>query len=638
MKISLIRTNKKNVPTLKVLEMSDIQELMRSDTPYEDVDGLRSFMRWADTYSRYQFMYRLPVVYPSVQLVPVRDGQYRFRAFNGLLTLTVGPLSDRDDAWRIKDAVKQLPMTVCALLGSSGRSVKVIVRIARADGTLPQSEQEAATLCEQAYPLVCRLYQTLVDLTPVAMPVTVDVARQKGQGSMLMAGFRQTLDPQPFYRPDASPLLVSGASTMAPVTSVAPVASVASVTAATSAETVDTAAAGSLPDGSQEARISEQVRKLIALLQSRYAFRKNCVMGYVEYQVKSEPYYGWRPVDEQVRNSMAMEAHLAGLNVWDKDITRYLNSNLVRNYDPIEDYLWEVRDKWDGHDYIGDLARRVPTREKQWPRWFRIWFLAMVAQWRHYNPRYGNALAPLLISQQGYNKSTFCRMLIPHELQWGYNDNLMLNEKKSVLQAMSQFLLINLDEFNQISPKVQEGFLKNLIQLASVKVKRPYAKHVEEFPRLASFIATANITDILSDPSGNRRFIGVELTGPIDVTTPVNYTQLYAQAMALIDQGEAYWLDDKQTQEVMHSNERFQLRSPEQLYFAECFRVVTDESEGQWYSAAAVFNVIKLRAGATLHGGNVIRFSRILANIPDIQRRRTAHGVEYLLARRPLVL
>ena len=633
MKISLIKTNTKNVPSLKLLEMSDVLQLMQSDTQYDDIDGLRSFMRWAGNLSRYQYMYRLPVVYPSVQLSPMREGQFRFRAFNGLLTLTIGPLNDRDDAGRIKDAVRQLPMTVCALLGSSGRSVKVVVRIARADGTLPQDEQGAATLCEQAYPMVCRLYQALIDMTPVATPVTVDISRRKGQGSMLMAGFRQTLDPQPFYRPDATPLLVSGASTMVPVASTAVVPSVPS------ADTdEDAAAEGSLPDGSPEARVSEQVRKLIALLQSRYAFRKNCVMGYVEYQVKSEPYYGWRPVDERVRNSMAMEAHLTGIEAWDKDISRYLNSNLVRNYDPIEDYLWEVRDKWDGHDYIGDLARRVPTREKQWPRWFRTWFLAMVAQWRHHNPRYGNAMAPLLISQQGYNKSTFCRMLIPHELQWGYNDNLVLSERKSVLQAMSQFLLINLDEFNQISPKVQEGFLKNLIQLASVKVKRPYAKHVEEQPRLASFIATANITDILSDPSGNRRFIGVELTGPIDVTTPVNYTQLYAQAMTLIDRGEAYWLDDKQTQEVMRSNERFQMRSPEQMYFAECFRVVADEAEGQWLSAASVLDVIRHRAGATLHGGNVIRFSRFLANVPDIHRRRTARGVEYLLARRPLVL
>ena len=62
------------------------------------------------------------------------------------------------------------------------------------------------------------------------------------------------------------------------------------------------------------------------------------------------------------------------------------------------------------------------------------------------------------------------------------------------------------------------------------------------------------MTDILSDPTGSRRFIGIELTGPIDVSQPINYDQLYAQAVALIDQNEPYWMDDKQTMEVMESN------------------------------------------------------------------------------------
>lgn len=115
---------------------------------------------------------------------------------------------------------------------------------------------------------------------------------------------------------------------------------------------------------------------------------------------------------------------------------------------------------------------------------------------------------------------------------------MILSEKRQVLQAMSQFLLINLDEFNQISPQVQQGFLKNLLQLPTVKIKPPYGSHVQEFPRLASFIATSNMTDILSDPSGNRRFLGVELTGPIDVSGRLNYEQLYAQAMQALERGE----------------------------------------------------------------------------------------------------
>lgn len=320
--------------------------------------------------------------------------------------------------------------------------------------------------------------------------------------------------------------------------------------------------------------------------------------------------------------------------MWDKDVSRYVKSNMIRNYNPVEEYLFDVSDKWDGRDYIKALADTVPTNNPHWPLWFRTWFLGMVVQWLGRNPRYGNATAPLLISKQGYNKSTFCRSLLPPELQWGYNDNLVLSEKKSVLQAMSQFLLINLDEFNQISPKVQEGFLKNLIQLASVKVKRPYGKHVEDFPRLASFIATANMTDLLADPTGNRRFIGIELTGPIDVKRRINYPQLYAQAMTLLDHGEPYWFDEQQTRLVMESNRQFQLRSPEESFFHECFTVTTNEDEGQWMTAAAILHHVRQYAGSVVRGDNIRAFGRFLSNLTDMVTRHTRYGTEYLVVQR----
>ena len=233
--------------------------------------------------------------------------------------------------------------------------------------------------------------------------------------------------------------------------------------------------------------------RLINLLTARYRFRYNTVMGYPEYHSRRAVTDGWQPVDDRVVNGLTMEARLSGLDAWDKDIKRYVQSNMVKPFNPILDFLGRAEAAWDGHtDHIGLLARTVPCEVPQWEDWFRKWLLYMVAQWLGKTRQYGNSVAPLLISEQGNNKSTFCRRLLPDCLQWGYNDNLLISEKKATLQAMSQFLLINLDEFNQISPQIQEGFLKNVIQLARVKVKRPYGKHVEDFPRLASFIATTN--------------------------------------------------------------------------------------------------------------------------------------------------
>ena len=281
--------------------------------------------------------------------------------------------------------------------------------------------------------------------------------------------------------------------------------------------------------------------------------------------------------------------------------------------------------------YNGRLANTIPTDNPHWPRWFRTWFLAMVAQWKGRNHRYGNSVAPLLISSQGYNKSTFCRSLLPEELQWGYTDNLSLDEKRPVLQAMSQMLLINLDEFNQISARTQEGFLKNVIQLARVKAKRPYGKHIEDFPRLASFIATTNVSDVLADPTGNRRFIGVELTGPINVSVRPNHEQLYAQAQVLIANGEPYWFDDRETQLIMRHNRQFQMRSPAEQYFHEFFEVVSKPSEGHWLTAAGILYIMKKTAGSALKQVNIIAFGRMLTNIDGIQRRRSSLGVEYLV-------
>ena len=622
MKTTLIRTNKQNRQTVKTLAAEDCLTNLSDERYALEVSNLRDFVRYAEPSDSYPNLYRLPYVCPSAAMRQDDGGALVMTQFNGLLTLSVNGLHDTEEAARMKQLVAVLPSTRLACLGSSGRTLKVVVAVSRPDGTLPQREDDAERFCRQAFPIVVSLYEALVRTQPLGDVPTVVPAFRRDDGSMLHAGFRMTYDNAPFCRPDATPLSIADGLGQG-------------VAGSALSDDLHAAArtpqSGSAADSSADNTVGRETRGLIDLLEQRYAFRMNNVMGYVEYRSKDYWYRGWQPVDERMQNSMAMEARLAGLNVWDKDVIRFLKSGMVQQYNPVWEYLWSLHGKWDGKDYIEQVAKSVPTSNSQWPQWFRTWFLGMVAQWLGKDRRYGNSIAPLLISRQGYNKSTFCKSLLPAELQWGYNDNLVLSEKKSVLQAMSQFLLINLDEFNQISPKMQEGFLKNLIQLASVKIKRPYGKHVEDFPRLASFIATANVTDILADPSGNRRFIGIELTGPIDVNLRINHTQLYAQAVALLERDEPYWLDEEQTRKVMESNRQFQLRSSEEMYFAECFEPADSEDDGQWLTTTAIFSHIRQRAGAALKGGNLMKFGRVLSNIDGLATRRGRRGTEYLV-------
>lgn len=389
-----------------------------------------------------------------------------------------------------------------------------------------------------------------------------------------------------------------------------------------------------LPEADKMQKQADDTVGIMKYLEKKYQLRYNTVMGYTEYKCKDDDSDIWKPIDKRTANSFTFDARVNGINVWDKDISRYLQSDKIPDYNPVTDYLSSVKDLWDGQDHIGMLAKTVKTNCPHWEKWFRTWLLAMVAQWTGKNTRYGNSVAPLLISGQGYNKSTFCRSLLPPCLQWGYTDNMSAANKKSLMHAMAEMLLINLDEFNQISARNQEGFLKNLIQLASVKAKRPYGKHVEELPRLASFIATTNITDSLADPTGNRRFIGIELTQPIDVTTPPNHNQLYAQIMHLLDQGESYWFDAEQTQLIMEHNRQFQSQEPAMICFNDMFEACADEHEGQWCNTAILLTRLRKRYGSAMLHTNMVGFGRMLTNVPTLLRRRTGRGTLYLVKER----
>jgi hypothetical protein len=200
---------------------------------------------------------------------------------------------------------------------------------------------------------------------------------------------------------------------------------------------------------------------------------------------------------------------------------------------------------------------------------------------------------------------------------------------------MHHFLLINLDEFNQISPKIQQGFLKNVIQLPNVKIKRPYGKHVEEFQRYASFIATTNDFNVLSDPTGNRRFICVQLTAPVDTSYKPNYEALYGQAYTLIrSHKEQWWFTPEEVKAVIDHNRQYELTPPSILYFNEYYDVVSDESEGEWLLTTTIYERLCKIPGSHLPANGVSTFGRYLRHLPGLRHDRISAGSIHLVRKK----
>ena len=295
--------------------------------------------------------------------------------------------------------------------------------------------------------------------------------------------------------------------------------------------------------------------KTEAYMKEHYTLRLNVMTGIPEYRINAVG-YGFHPLDQAARNTMAIKALKAGVDSWDKDLCRYIDSNLIPRYYPMEDYLRHLP-KWNGKkDYVGELAQRIKTTNPYWESDFHTWMLSMVAQWLGKDRQHGNAIVPLLIGPQGSGKTSFCHRLLPSWLQTYYNDRISMKNDNDIFIAMSSYALINIDEFDAMS-KSQQPILKYLISKHDIKFRPPYGKVMEERQRFASFIATTNNLRPLTDPTGSRRFVCV-YADEIDNSGTIPYEQLYAQLVAELQQGRRYWFEDDENQRIMEQNKAFQ--------------------------------------------------------------------------------
>ena len=331
--------------------------------------------------------------------------------------------------------------------------------------------------------------------------------------------------------------------------------------------------------------------KVNIFLNANYDLRLNVMRGVAEYRERKGLGFGYQDLTEEARNSITMKALRQGIKCWDKDIRRYVNSEDIELYDPLNEYLDNLP-KWDGKDRVEALARRVPTDYEEWPELFHLWMRSMVAMWLGRGQLTGNALVPLLIGKQGCGKSSFCRILLPAELREYYNDRINFKNETDLNLGLTSFGLINLDEFDKITER-QQIVLKYLVSTADLKYRPPYGKAYAEHRRFASFIGTTNESMPLTDPSGARRFVCVSVNGDIDFRTRIDYQQLYAQLYHEIQRGDRYWPTREQEQMLIERNSSYQQLSGLGEMILSIIQRPDNDNDGQWMSIKELSALLK---------------------------------------------
>lgn len=687
MRITQIRDDGK-VNTLRTLKIEQLVEQMKVETKAQLVSAMREVLPYILPGDKNDYVQKVPKLLPAAAFIR-KNGIMTMSEYNGIVMLQVNNLSGLMEADAVKERVKELPQTYLAFTGSSGKSVKIWVRFTYPDDLLPVDREQAELFHAHAYRLAVKFYQPQlpfdIDLKepsleqycrltydpdlyfnpeampiymkqPMAMPTEMTYREQvQTEASPLQrlapgyeshhalsvlfeAAFARALDEQQdgySLGDDIHSLLVclAGHCFRAGI----PEEDTVRWTRAhyrlpeddfLIRETVRNVYRTSKGFADKSSLLPEQlfVMQMDEFMKRRYEFRFNQLTSQVECRQRNSFDFYFRPVDRRLMASITMNAQYEGLKLWDKDVVRYLNSDRVPLYQPVEEFLYGLP-HWDGKDHIGDLAKRVPCDNPHWAQLFRRWFLSMVAHWRGLSKNHANSTSPILVGPQAYRKSTFCRLILPPCLQAYYTDSIDFSRKRDAELYLNRFLLINMDEFDQIGIN-QQSFVKHILQKPVVNTRRPNASAVEELRRYASFIGTSNHKDLLTDTSGSRRYIGVEVTGVIDVVRPIDYEQLYAQAMAALYHNERYWFDEKEEAILTEANQEFEQSPAIEQLFLVYYRAAEDEEEGEWLLAADLLQRIQKASKMKFSPGQVNYFGRILQRL-GVKSYRKTRGVYY---------
>ena len=353
-------------------------------------------------------------------------------------------------------------------------------------------------------------------------------------------------------------------------------------------------------------------RRLAAFVEERYDLRHNLLTGQAEFRPKGQDAAAFLPLTARDLNSLCLAAHEAGIPCWDRDVSHFVASDRLP--------------PWDGEDRLDALARRV-SDSALWVSGFHRWMLAVAAQWMGMGNGHANSMAPVLVSgRQGLGKSTFCRNLLPPELSAYYTDSVDVTNTARMEQLLVEMGLINLDEFDRI-PVRRHPALKNVMQLTGLHVRKAYQRDARRLPRIASFIATSNSHELLSDPSGSRRFLCVEVERPID-STDIGHAQIYAQLKAMLLGGERYWFTAGEEAEIQHANVAFYRTCPAEEAFARHFRAARPDEEALYVSLPELIALLRKRQPGMLTGIGMQEFSRALV-AAGVERRHTEKGNRY---------
>ena len=346
-------------------------------------------------------------------------------------------------------------------------------------------------------------------------------------------------------------------------------------------------------------------------LNERYEFRFNEIKSLLEFRRK-EPDAEFVLIDDRIRNSLWVELSERGSECSADQLFSILNSSFSRQYNPLKDYLGNLP-PWDKKDHITLFANRVQTTcQGYWEKCIKKWLCSMVAAVIH--PNVQNHTVIILDGKQSIGKTTFARSILPPVLKDYYCEDKINTENKDDMIKVYQSLIINTEEVDMMTGRELNQY-KALITRSTMNIRLPYERTMKVRKRLASFMCTTNNHDILTDETGNRRFICVEAIS-FNNETPIDYEQLYAQIIhLLVVEKYRHWYTKEESVIINKHNEGFTQKSIEEEYIWSNLRIPRGADDVSYLTASEISEIFNKRNGIHITHASKVAIGRAMKRI-----------------------
>ena len=347
----------------------------------------------------------------------------------------------------------------------------------------------------------------------------------------------------------------------------------------------------------KQRKTSSKNGKIEIYLSSYYEFRYNTILGRTEYRGKNDAHFS--KVGRYEINTLRRELDSDGNIATSSDnLYSIIESSFSPRINPVQEYLKglpliDIGDSSSCDDAgckdsnvspfspkaIPDLASCVVVRNSnKWLPYLTKWLVAVVANAID-DRECRNHTCLVLTGEQGKFKTTFLDLLCPSKLHGYSYTGKIYPQEKDTLTYIGQNLIVNIDDQLKALNKRDENELKNLITCPMVKYRMPYDKYVEEHSHLASFVASVNGNDFLTDPTGSRRFLPFEVLAiDIERAKEISMDAVYTEAKALLKSGFRYWFNDDEIAELYRESEDFQVQTAEMELLLRCFEKPTEDN------------------------------------------------------------